>query len=98
MTTYLWSAAMEPSAATLALDVTNVEQRQHPESIDIDWPSPLRQRTGLPQLMDGIDIYFDFDWEKVNGHAHAKIRNGKGLAQRARSEASAETAKNLPYC
>lgn len=49
----------------------------------LDWEPPLRYRPGGTTFLNGIDVYFDFDWISVCGHNRAVFRNGQSLARLA---------------
>jgi phosphoglycolate phosphatase-like HAD superfamily hydrolase len=46
----------------------------------LEWERPLSHVEGSPSLLDGIDIYYDFDWASVIGHNRRQFTNGKCLA------------------
>ena len=48
-----------------------------------DWDAPLSYRRGGATFLNGIDIYFDFDWPTVCGHDRPQFKNGKCLARLA---------------
>lgn len=50
-----------------------------------DWPNPLSQRTALVRL-DGVEVYYDFDWTDVFGHNQSAFPNGQALACLVRRE------------
>lgn len=51
---------------------------------DLDWDPPLSHRTGGATFLDGIDVYYDFDWVATLGHDRSQFRNGQCLARLAR--------------
>lgn len=44
----------------------------------------MRHRRGAATFLDGIDVYFDFDWAAVCGHDRAQFKNGQSLARLSR--------------
>lgn len=44
------------------------------------WPRPLRSRSGSPYRLNGILVYYDFDWSTVLGNHKAQFQNGRRLA------------------
>lgn len=53
---------------------------------DFDWPVELRHRTGAPSNLEGINVFFDFDWDEVVGHPQTQFPYGQCLARRVREE------------
>jgi hypothetical protein len=53
---------------------------------EIGWDRPLRYRRGSPTRLDGVDIYFDFEWLDVFSDGRAQFRNGQCLAQLVRND------------
>jgi len=53
-------------------------------SLDIEWERPLQHRRGGPTRLDGLDVYFDFDWLSVFPDRRMHFRNGQVLAKRVR--------------
>jgi hypothetical protein len=51
----------------------------------IEWDPPLRHRHGGDTFLDGIDVYYDFNWWRVCGHGRSQFRNGQSLARLARA-------------
>lgn len=51
----------------------------------LDWESTLNHRTGSAVHLDGIDVYYDFDWPDVVGHNRSQFPNGQCLARVARA-------------
>lgn len=54
--------------------------------VDIDWPLKLGHRKGAPSNLEGIDVFFDFDWQEVVGHPQTQFSFGLCLARRVRAE------------
>lgn len=52
----------------------------------ISWDRPLHHRRGSPNRLDGIDIYYDFEWLEVFPDERAQFRNGKCMALLIREE------------
>jgi hypothetical protein len=50
---------------------------------DFDWPLPLRHREGAPFNLEGIDVFYDFDWDRYFSDGRMQFRNGKCLAVQA---------------
>lgn len=50
----------------------------------LDWEPPLQHRVGSAINLDGIDVYYDFDWSQVVGHNRSQFVNGLCLARVAR--------------
>lgn len=44
-----------------------------------EWPRPLSRRTA-PIRLNGVDVYYDFDWEEIFSHNRSTFRNGQALA------------------
>ncbi|HSS42457.1 MAG TPA: hypothetical protein VLK37_07880 [Solirubrobacterales bacterium] len=53
---------------------------------DFDWPLELSHRKGAPSNLEGIDVFFDFDWIEVVGHPQTQFPFGQCLARRVRGE------------
>jgi hypothetical protein len=53
---------------------------------DFSWPRELRHREGAPCNLEGIDVFFDFDWNDVVGHPQTQFPFGQCLARRVREE------------
>jgi hypothetical protein len=51
----------------------------------LDWELTLRHRAGSAVHLDGIDVYYDFDWPRVVGHDRSQFVNGQCLARVARA-------------
>jgi hypothetical protein len=51
----------------------------------LEWDTPLKYRKGGATFLDGIDVYFDFNWSAVCGHGRSQFRNGQSLARLARA-------------
>jgi hypothetical protein len=51
----------------------------------LEWDCSLRYRRGGATFLNGIDVYFDFDWPSVCGHDRAQFRNGQCLARLAQA-------------
>ena len=54
--------------------------RRCPTTINIPWPVELNQSWGSPDLLCGITVYHDFDWQSEIGHGRIQFPNGKTLA------------------
>ena len=65
--------------------------RQHPRTINLEWPRKLRFRRGGKSRLCGIEVYYDFDWETVLGHDRSTFHNGKRLAELAQEDAHGKT-------
>lgn len=50
-----------------------------------DWPVRLSQRSSTVRL-DGIEVFYDFDWREVIGHDRSAFRNGQALTRYVTSE------------
>lgn len=50
----------------------------------IDWPRPLLKRLGGITLLDGIEIWHDFDWCEVLGHDRGVFPNCKSIGRKIR--------------
>jgi hypothetical protein len=50
-----------------------------------DWDYPLNYRRGGATFLDGIEVYFDFDWPAVCGHDRPQFKNGQCLARLAQT-------------
>lgn len=48
-----------------------------------EWEPPLRQRTGSPRRLLGIEIYHDFPWSNVVTHGMNQFSHGQRLAELA---------------
>lgn len=53
---------------------------------DISWGTPLDHIVGEEHCLDGITVFFDFNWEEVFGHNLGKFPGGLKLARSVRSE------------
>jgi len=42
----------------------------------VEWDRPLKHRRGSPKRLDGIDIYFDFDWFEMFPDGRDQFKNG----------------------
>jgi hypothetical protein len=51
----------------------------------LDWEPTLQYRAGSAVNLDGIDVYYDFDWRQVVGHDRSQFVNGQCLARVARA-------------
>lgn len=51
----------------------------------LDWDLPLRYRDGGAIFLNGIEVYFDFDWHTVCGHDRPQFKNGQCLARLAQA-------------
>ena len=60
------------------------------ENIKANWRPRLREKTGAPTLLGGLDVYYDFDWHSVIGHNRAAFRKGKNLAQEVKDGCPSE--------
>ncbi len=47
---------------------------------DFDWPLPLSHRKGAPHNLEGIDVFYDFEWSSYFPDGRMQFRNGKCLA------------------
>ena len=65
--------------------------RQHPRTINFEWPRKLHFRRGGKSRLRGIEVYYDFDWETVLGHDRSTFHNGKRLAELAQEDAHGKT-------
>jgi len=54
--------------------------------IDWEWDVPLQHRRGSPKRLDGIDLYFDFEWSEVFPDERAQFKNGLSLARLVRAD------------
>lgn len=50
---------------------------------DFDWPLPLQHRKGAPFNLEGIDVFYDFEWSEYFSDGRMQFRNGKCLAGQA---------------
>lgn len=50
-----------------------------------DWDYPLTYRRGGFTFLNGIEVYFDFDWHTVCGHDRPQFKNGQCLARLAQA-------------
>jgi hypothetical protein len=50
---------------------------------DFDWPLPLQHRKGAPFNLEGIDVFYDFEWSEYFSDERMQFRNGKCLAGQA---------------
>ena len=50
---------------------------------DFDWPLSLHHRKGAPSNLEGIDVFYDFDWNEYFSDGRMQFRNGKCLARQA---------------
>jgi hypothetical protein len=50
------------------------------------WSVELSHRKGAPSNLEGIDVFFDFDWDEVVGHPQTQFPFGQCLARRVREE------------
>ncbi len=50
-----------------------------------DWDTPLSYRRGGATFLDGIEVYFDFDWHTICGHDRPQFKNGQCLARLAQA-------------
>jgi Shedu protein SduA, C-terminal len=55
----------------------------------LDWDLPLSHRVGSAVNLDGIDVYYDFDWSGLIGHNRSQFTNGQCLARVARAHCPA---------
>lgn len=53
---------------------------------DFGWPVELSYRQGAPSNLEGIDVFFDFNWDEVVGHPQTQFPFGQCLARRVREE------------
>lgn len=53
--------------------------------LDLDWDVPLAHRQGGATYLDGIDVYYDFDWFAVLRHERAQFTRGQCVAQQVRA-------------
>ncbi|MHB8394397.1 MAG: Shedu anti-phage system protein SduA domain-containing protein [Candidatus Dormibacteria bacterium] len=53
-------------------------------TLDLKWDRPLNHRVGGATRLDGIDVYYDFDWHSFFNDERAQFRNGQCLAKRVR--------------
>jgi hypothetical protein len=56
---------------------------------DFSWSGTLRHRQGAPSNLEGIDVFFDFDWHEEIGHPQTQFKNGLCLARRVKKECPA---------
>jgi Domain of unknown function (DUF4263) len=49
-------------------------------SIDLEWRRLLFHRQGAADRLDGIDVYYDFEWDDHFPDQRAQFRHGKALA------------------
>jgi len=49
--------------------------------LDIGWPRPLSHRPGAAERLDGLDVYYDFEWLNHFTDGRAQFRNGQALAR-----------------
>jgi hypothetical protein len=52
----------------------------------VDWDRPLQHRRGSPHRLDGVDLYYDFDWYEVFPDERTQFKNGRSLAILVRRE------------
>lgn len=50
------------------------------------WNRPLERRRGSPKRLDGLDIYYDFNWMNYFPDGRAQFKNGQCLARLARGD------------
>jgi hypothetical protein len=50
---------------------------------DFPWPLPLHHRKGAPSRLEGIDVFYDFEWHEFFRDGRVQFRNGKALAGQA---------------
>ncbi|HEX5583819.1 Shedu anti-phage system protein SduA domain-containing protein [Gaiella sp.] len=55
----------------------------------LEWEPQLRHRAGGATYLDGIDVYYDFNWVEICGHGRSQFKNGQSLARLARSNCPA---------
>jgi len=48
---------------------------------DIAWDDPLKHIVGDDYCLNGISVFYDFNWEKVFGHKYGKFPGGLRLAR-----------------
>jgi hypothetical protein len=53
---------------------------------DFGWSVELTHRKGAPSNLEGIDVFFDFDWGEVVGHPQTQFPFGQCLARRVQEE------------
>jgi hypothetical protein len=53
---------------------------------DFPWARALTYRQGAPSNLEGIDVFFDFNWEETIGHRQTQFKNGLCLARRVKKE------------
>lgn len=49
--------------------------------LDLAWNRTLKHRRGAATRLDGIDLYYDFDWSDYFSDGRAQFQNGQCLAQ-----------------
>jgi hypothetical protein len=49
--------------------------------LDLEWPRQLHHRRGAPERLDGLDLYYDFEWADHFRDERAQFRHGQALAQ-----------------
>jgi hypothetical protein len=59
-------------------------------SLNINWPRPLQHRRGGWTRLDGLDVYYDFDWFEQFQHRRMQFKNGQILAQDVRAACPAD--------
>lgn len=52
------------------------------QALIADWPTPLKKRQGGDILLDGIEVWHDFDWLEVMGHDRGVFRNCKSIGRK----------------
>lgn len=50
-------------------------------TLDLEWSRPLSYRPGAPERLDGVDVYYDFEWLDYFPDGRAQFRHGKALGQ-----------------
>lgn len=53
---------------------------------DFGWSVELSHRKGAPSNLEGIDVFFDFDWDEIVGHPQTQFPFGQCLARRVQEE------------
>lgn len=54
--------------------------------LSLPWPTPLQHCNGAPSNLEGIDVFFDFNWISVVGHPQVQFPFGQCLARRVVEE------------
>jgi hypothetical protein len=75
----------QPTRHTCAISGEHCLLRQV-GGIELPWPRQLFLRKGSRQLLDGVQVLYDFEWAKQFGHNRSQFRNGKKLARLARKD------------